>query len=401
MGVSNTVILVFSVLSFAIGVIAVLLFGCLLEDSVYVPVDLENGEVKKGKLRFLKMFRHRRKQKELTVNTGEEVQDIPAISSTHSVTREQNSFQSHSNDEYQQNSSKVGLNSFPLDSLVVPTHSDQKSCPVKTKNDQVKTKAPSLDIQISKEITNDEAVPIVPEIGQDNGSNISLSPKVDASISSNFETKQINTNDETDQLVPTILAQPLNHSSKVNEFESPPVISTALTSNLQDSMDDKPDLNSFENGIIRQVSDPLLSASPDKYIKVGDEVVVIKPFKGRKENEFDLLEPGDIIRINKIFIMDDERNKDKISEGPISPVENLNLDNEITISKHDKEYKNIYCTGLLLRDSLEDLYSLPLKEAAFSTKMIQVTNDFPLSIVTSKSSLGNVRKHDAIPATYE
>ncbi|RCK67432.1 hypothetical protein Cantr_02869 [Candida viswanathii] len=164
--------------------------------------------------------------------------------------------------------------------------------------------------------------------------------------------------------------------------------------------------------MIREVSDPFL----EKFISIGEKVVVVKPFIGKNDREFPLLQTGDLLRIIKFSIVDAT---DSDATGSIKSIhigsakakckaaeaknelegQTEYQAEEITIDRTDPNHGRIICTGILL-DTYLDFNShnneLKLKikdeqenEEPNDTESIpfELIKEFPLSIVSLETTV--------------
>ncbi|KAK6203139.1 uncharacterized protein RJT21DRAFT_25085 [Scheffersomyces amazonensis] len=167
---------------------------------------------------------------------------------------------------------------------------------------------------------------------------------------------------------------------------------------------------------IMKVKDPF----SENLIVVGGIVVVIKPFRGTKEYEFSSLQPGDLLRIVKFFIKEEEdleikplrivsdklqltsdrEGKQEILDNEdvktidgykIKDNDNDNTNNEVYIDRSDSNYKNIHCTGIALSTCLEYNYdtsdlSLRFKDTVNNSDF-EYLKDFPLEVVSLETTV--------------
>lgn len=160
-------------------------------------------------------------------------------------------------------------------------------------------------------------------------------------------------------VVQTIVANPVDHNADlVNEYDT---YSRTILLQLLNEACRKPD-----EQIIREVSDPFLQ----KFIKIGEKVVVVKPFIGKNDCEFASLQTGDLIRIIKFNIADttnsdgtgsiksiqigSAKTKSKPTEVKVETKKQTEYQaDEITIYKTDPNHEKITCTGILLDTYLD------------------------------------------------
>lgn len=163
-----------------------------------------------------------------------------------------------------------------------------------------------------------------------------------------------------------------------------------------------------EQHTIRDVRDPFL----DKLISVGGIVVVIHPFHGAEDHEFRFLQTGDLLRVVKFYIKESEpetilpvksllgslsRLSKRMSSSSEAPFDiktddstfNPHNTEEVFLDKHDPNYGDIYCTGILLSSHLEFInenLSLRLKRST-DTPELELLKDFPLKAVSLETTL--------------
>lgn len=156
-------------------------------------------------------------------------------------------------------------------------------------------------------------------------------------------------------------------------------------------------INATRKNVIRELYDPYL----ENLISVGGIVVVVKPFDGVNDFEFNSLKTGDLLRIVRFYVkgeLDIDKAKMKHDEESIDIAEfqnNSSSDETIRsgmcIGRSDPNYNNVYCTGILLNTYLEynkqtrDL-SLRLKKDAGENEF-ELLKDFPLKIVSLETTV--------------
>ncbi|EER34910.1 predicted protein [Candida tropicalis MYA-3404] len=164
--------------------------------------------------------------------------------------------------------------------------------------------------------------------------------------------------------------------------------------------------------IIRSVTDPF----SEKLIRIGEKVVVVKPFIGKNDREFGSLQTGDLLRIIKFSIADVadsdatgsiksihigsaktkcKPNEIKIDTGDQSEYQT----EEITVHRSDPNHEKIICTGILLDTYLDfNSHNNELKLKVKEDQEIDGSNDgetipfelikeFPLSIVSLETTV--------------
>ncbi|KAI5969447.1 hypothetical protein CANMA_001515 [Candida margitis] len=223
--------------------------------------------------------------------------------------------------------------------------------------------------------------------------------------------------DESQVANPTIIAHPATSTSV---FDSAQIQSTPSTLLLEEETNEgvKKKANTE---LIREAADQL----SDNFIRIGDLVIVIRPFVGAKKSDFSLLQPGDLIRVNKFYVVDQDlecgtplkSKSSKLAEqNSIIPKGVIGLENlsnssseddsssedgqtqEMTVTKTDAIYNKLYCTGLLLSTYLKESTSQELiwrqRERSDATDVNSSTRDFPLNVVTLEETLirGTSRK---------
>ncbi|KAK6464034.1 hypothetical protein DFJ63DRAFT_333629 [Scheffersomyces coipomensis] len=168
-----------------------------------------------------------------------------------------------------------------------------------------------------------------------------------------------------------------------------------------------------DNQAIMQVRDPFSNS----LIKVGGMVVVVKPFHGTEEFEFNTLETGDLLRIVKFYIKEDEevsikplriisdkqaknnsisvndegsRRSTIIESSEEITINGYSVDEDVFIDRSDLNYSKLYCTGIILNSCLEfnnntsDL-SLRIKDNIGGE--LEFLKDFPLEIVSLETTV--------------
>lgn len=207
---------------------------------------------------------------------------------------------------------------------------------------------------------------------------------------------------------PTIIAYPATSTSV---FDSAQVQLTPNTPFQREKISEVAKEKS-RMGLIRGVADQL----SDNLIRVGDLVIVIRPFVGVKESDFPLLQPGDLIRINKFCVLEEDSKGDTVgeTEAPkvveqqlMKKIEMVDLANlseplvneslhesctqEMIVMKTDVLYRRIYCTGMLLNTYLKEssVHELIWKqrEEPEGTEINLLTKDFPLNVVTLEETI--------------
>lgn len=173
----------------------------------------------------------------------------------------------------------------------------------------------------------------------------------------------------------TILARPISWQTvQFDSFSRTIMLQNLILENIGD-----------EN-IIREVRDGFLINT----ISLGGIVVVIKPFHGTGQFEFKSLETGDLLRIVKFFIMEDE-DETGSSFGSI----------DTFIDKTHLAYSRIYCTGIILNSYLDyENSSVLLKvknDGTFTGKEMDLLKDFPLKVVSLESTLLHVADSESVP----
>ena len=205
---------------------------------------------------------------------------------------------------------------------------------------------------------------------------------------------------------PTIIAHPATTSSI---FESAQVQPTPITPIPQVSKREAVQ-NIDRVKLIRKVSDPL----SDGFINVGDHVIVFRPFVGVRDFDFPLLQPGDLIRINKFFVLEEDSNCDNPDERSSNPAETQTIPDEgaidlanlsesllndslqdsraqeLTVARADVWYKKLYCTGMLSNTYLKASTSQELMwkhREELKYDINSLTRDFPLNVVTLEETI--------------
>lgn len=156
-------------------------------------------------------------------------------------------------------------------------------------------------------------------------------------------------------------------------------------------------INAIKKNVIRELYDPYL----ENLISVGGIVVVVKPFDGVNDFEFNSLQTGDLLRIVRFYVkgeLDIDKCKMKHDEDSIDIAESQNnsstdatIRSGICIGRSDPNYNNVYCTGILLNTYLEynkqtrDL-SLRLKKDSGENEF-ELLKDFPLKIVSLETTV--------------
>lgn len=156
-------------------------------------------------------------------------------------------------------------------------------------------------------------------------------------------------------------------------------------------------INAIKKNVIRELYDPYL----ENLISVGGIVVVVKPFDGVNDFEFNSLQTGDLLRIVRFYVkgeLEIDKCKMKHDEDSIDIAESQNnsstdatIRSGICIGRSDPNYNNVYCTGILLNTYLEynkqtrDL-SLRLKKDAGENEF-ELLKDFPLKIVSLETTV--------------
>lgn len=166
--------------------------------------------------------------------------------------------------------------------------------------------------------------------------------------------------------------------------------------------------NSINNKseVIKTIKDPFLN----NYISVGGIVVVVRPFKGEDEYEFGKLMPGDLLRILKFFVKgreqeDGHRDEQATMNTSYRHSTHSDLSSKFSIDHNsdknrksvylddkDPNYKNIYCTGILLNTYLEHNettknLSLKLRNSTNWENDLDYLKDFPLDIVSLETTV--------------
>ena len=138
-------------------------------------------------------------------------------------------------------------------------------------------------------------------------------------------------------------------------------------------------INAIKKNVIRELYDPYL----ENLISVGGIVVVVKPFDGVNDFEFNSLQTGDLLRIVRFYVKG-EFDKDKFGmkhdEDSIDIAESQNnsstdatIKNGICIGRSDPNYNNVYCTGILLNTYLE--YNKQTRDLSLRLKKDAEEND--------------------------
>ncbi|CUM66990.1 uncharacterized protein PRCAT00004677001 [Priceomyces carsonii] len=173
---------------------------------------------------------------------------------------------------------------------------------------------------------------------------------------------------------------------------------------------------SKDKKMIRQVRDPFLGS----FISLGGIVVAVESFHGLHENEFNVLQAGDLLRIVKFYIKDEDEDKEInkslrctsriTSEEIVDTNESTdivdfteNLSSQETMNKHseidivmdtsDLKYDEVYCTGIILNTYLEydantSNLSLRFRESPISdTQEKDLVKDFPLRVISLETTV--------------
>ncbi|KAI3406307.2 hypothetical protein KGF56_000787 [Candida oxycetoniae] len=203
----------------------------------------------------------------------------------------------------------------------------------------------------------------------------------------------------TEEFEPTIVGQPLS----ANVYKDAPTVTQ------KDPM--KSDSAEI---VIREVTDPYSNES----ISVGETVVVVKPFHGTRSTEFNMLQPGDLIRINYFYLFDEEDDlftherviklKRKLGQTDLAinkdttlllldkssdsnKVDNNTNAKEVFITKSHIWYKKVFCSGKLLNfflDSTPSSADLVRKQKVEQEKSeVDDVKDFPLCVITLNKTL--------------
>lgn len=138
-------------------------------------------------------------------------------------------------------------------------------------------------------------------------------------------------------------------------------------------------VNAIKKNVIRELYDPYL----ENLISVGGIVVVVKPFDGVNDFEFNSLQTGDLLRVVRFYVkgeLDIDKSKMKHDEDSIDIAESRNnsstdatIRSGICIGRSDPNYNSVYCTGILLNTYLE--YNKQTRDLSLRLKKDAEEND--------------------------
>ncbi|KAI5958193.1 hypothetical protein KGF57_002548 [Candida theae] len=213
---------------------------------------------------------------------------------------------------------------------------------------------------------------------------------------------------------PTIIAHPAATSKTI--FDSSAQIRLTPTTPFIEEGSLKKREREAKTKIICGVADRL----SDNLIRVGDLVMVMRPFFGEEESHFPVLEPGDLIRVNKLYINDPENSEENsIFEKAKRPsfqhesrkdgvIDLSNLSElssndslhdvslqEITILKSDESYNKVFCTGVLVNKLLGELSEdkmIGAQREEIESEMDNPGKDFPLYVVSLRETISQLFK---------
>ncbi|KAG5421620.1 hypothetical protein I9W82_000712 [Candida metapsilosis] len=210
--------------------------------------------------------------------------------------------------------------------------------------------------------------------------------------------------DEIDVENPTIIAQPV---SSLSLFDSPPLVQPTAETPIVTGSEFKNNKDGARGKAILGIREML----SHNHIRVGHLVIVTRPFVGTRESDFPLLEPGDVIQIEKFYIrkpsaneVDETEREPERTDGvidlanlserssedtstddslPEGPLDDSNAQ-ELFLLETEDFYKEIYCKGKLLKtyfgiSSENELFSK--ERGDHPLKVNGSIKDFPLEAV--------------------